>query len=178
MCQTGPPASPPAIFITMKDVHNSSTPEGYHTLTAALVVKDGRAALDFYERALGATVRRRMDGSDDSVMHAELEIGDSCFMVSDEMPEWGNHSPQSLGGTPVSFCVYVADVDAAFARATGAGGKELMPVADQFWGDRVGMFLDPFGHKWSLATRIEEVSDEETNRRGQDWVQENPVEKA
>ena len=162
----------------MKNVHDSSTPDEYTTLTASLVVNDGRAALDFYQRALGATLRKCMDGPDGSVLHAELTVGDSVFMVSDEMPEWGNRSPQSLGGTPVSFCVYVANADEAFARAIGAGGKELMPVADQFWGDRMGMFLDPFGHKWSLAQRIDNVSDAETERRGQEWLQENPAEKA
>ena len=159
----------------MKNIHYPTAPEGYRTLTPALAVKDGAAALDFYQRALDATVRNRMDGPNGSVMHAELVIGDSCFMVSDEFPDLGNHSPQTLGGTPVSFCVYVADADSAFAQALEAGGKELMPLEDQFWGDRVGMFLDPFGHKWSLATRIENVSDEETQRRGQEWVKENSV---
>lgn len=162
----------------MKNIHSSSAPEGYHTLTAALVVKDGRAALDFYQRALGATVRSCMDGPNGGVMHAELNVGDSLFMLSDESPEWGNHSPLSLGGTPVSFCVYVADVDAAFAQAIREGGKETMKLEDYFWGDRMGQFVDPFGHKWSLATRIENVSDAETERRGQEWMKENAGEKA
>lgn len=119
-----------------------------------------------------------MDGPNGSVMHAELTIGDSLFMVSDEAPEWGNQSPQTLGGTPVTFCLYVADVDTAFARAVKEGGKETMPLADQFWGDRMGQIVDPFGHKWSLAQRIENVSDAETERRGQEWVRENAAEKA
>ena len=162
----------------MKDIHDSSTPEGYNTLTPALAVRGGKAAMDFYQRVLGATVKSCMDGPNDTVMHAEMNLGDSRFMLSDEFPEWGTVAPPALGGTPISLHVYVADVDAVFARAIEAGAKELMPLADQFWGDRMGQFLDPFGHKWAVAKRIENVSDEETERRGREWIKENSAEKA
>ncbi len=154
----------------MNNHHNSSTPEGYHTLTPGIAVKGGREALDFYQRALGATVINCMDGPNGSVMHAEMKIGDSRFMVNDEFPDWGVLSPQTLGGTPVNLYLYVADADAAFAQAVREGGKSLREPTTEFWGDRMGQFLDPFGHKWTVATRVEEVSDEETVRRGEEWM--------
>ncbi len=162
----------------MKNNHDSSAPEGYHTLTPSLTVKGGSAAIEFYQRALGATVKDRMDGPDGSLMHAALDIGDSRFMLSDEFPEWGFRSPQSLGGTPVSLYLYVADVDAVFAQAIKEGAKELSAVKDEFWGDRSGQFLDPFGHKWMVSTRVKEVSDEETRRLGEEWIKENSTNKA
>ena len=149
---------------------NNYIPTGYHALTPAIICRDAAAAIDFYQRALGATVRTRMDMPDGKVMHAELQIADSTFMISDEMPQWGSVSPQTLGGTASSLHLYVPDVDAAFAQAIAAGGTEQVPVQDQFWGDRSGYFLDPFGHRWGVATRVEEVSDEETLRRGQEWA--------
>ena len=166
------------IFMNMKNNHNSSTHEGYHSLTPALVIKGAKRALDFYQRALGASVVHSMDGPDGSVMHAEMTVGDSRFMFSDEFPDWGVVSPETLGGTPVSLYLYVADADAAFAQAVREGAKELRPVTTEFWGDRMGQFLDPFGHKWTVATRVENVSDEETRRRGEEWVKENSAETA
>ena len=157
----------------MKNIHESSAPADYGTLTPALAVRGGKAAIDFYQRAFGATVQHCMEGEGGSVMHAEVMVGDSKFMLSDEFPDWGVMSPESLGGTPVSLYLYVADVDAAFAQAIKEGGKELRPVTTEFWGDRMGQFVDPFGHKWTMATRVEEVSDEETQRRGEEWIKEN-----
>ena len=162
----------------MKNTHNNSAPEGYHTLTPTLTIKNAREALDFYQRALGASVVHCMDGPDGSVMHAEMTVGDSRFMFSDEFPEWGVVSPQTLGGTPVNLYLYVADADAAFAQAIREGAKELRPPTTEFWGDRMGQFLDPFGHKWTVATRVENVSDEETVRRGEEWMKENSAEPA
>ena len=138
-------------------------PAGYHTLTPYLVVKDGARALDFYKKAFGATVIVRMDGPGGKIGHAELKVGDSIFMLSDEM--MGNRSPESFGGSPVGIFMYVDDVDAAFKQAVDAGASTEMPPADMFWGDRYGRLTDPFGHKWSLATHIEDVSPEEMKKR-------------
>ncbi len=149
---------------------NNYIPAGYHALTPSIICRDAAAAIDFYQRAFGATIRHRMDMPDGKVMHAELQIADSAFMISDEFPEWGSVSPQTLGGTASTLHLYVPDVDAAFAQAIAAGGTEQVPVQDQFWGDRSGYLLDPSGHRWGLATRKEEVSDEETQRRGQEWA--------
>ncbi len=155
----------------MKNMYEKPVPTGYHSLTPALTVRDGKAAVDFYQRAFGATVRHVMDMPDGKVMHAELQIGDSVVMLSDEFPDWGAMSPLSLGGSGSSLNIYVDDVDAVFAQAVEAGASVVHPVTDQFWGDRMGNLLDPFGHKWSVATRIEEVSPEETARRGEQWAQ-------
>ncbi len=155
----------------MKNMYEKPVPAGYHTLTPALTVRDGKAAVDFYQRAFGATVRHVMDMPDGKVMHAELQIGDSVVMLSDEFPDWGAMSPLSLGGSGSSLNIYVDDVDAVFAQAIEAGASVVHPVTNQFWGDRMGNLLDPFGHKWSVATRIEEVSPEETARRGEQWSQ-------
>lgn len=137
-------------------------PEGYHAITPHLVVRDAGAAIDFYKRAFGATERSRVPGPDGkSIMHAELRIGDSALFLMDESPAWGSNSPLSLGNSPVVIHLFVEDVDAAFARATKAGAKVRMPVADQFWGDRYGMVTDPFGHYWSIATHVEDLSPQE-----------------
>ena len=141
-------------------------PDGYHTLTPYLRVRDGTKAIEFYKRAFGAEEIVRMPGPDGKgVMHAELRIGDSPFMLGDEMKDWGALSPESLGGTGGGIHMYVPDVDAAMARAEAAGGKVTMPVADQFWGDRYGKLKDPFGHEWSLATHKEDPTPEEMDRR-------------
>ena len=166
------------VFTNMKNNHDNSTPEGYHSLTPALVIKGARQALDFYRRALGASVVHCMDGPDGSVMHAEMTVGDSRFMLSDEFPDRGVVSPQTLGGSPVNLYLYVADADAAFAQAVRQGATRLRPVTTEFWGDRMGQFVDPFGHQWTVAPRVEEVSDEETVRRGEEWVKENSAERA
>ncbi|MBI3603088.1 MAG: VOC family protein [Nitrospirae bacterium] len=141
-------------------------PPGYHTLTPMLTVRDVDKAIDFYKRALGADERMRLPGPDGkSIMHAELKIGDSIIMLGEEQPAMGCRGPQNLGGTPVGLYLYVEDADQAFNRAVSAGATVLMPVADMFWGDRCGQFTDPFGHKWSLATHKEDLSQEEIRQR-------------
>jgi uncharacterized glyoxalase superfamily protein PhnB len=141
-------------------------PSGYHTITPMLTVRDADKAIDFYKRALGATERVRFPGPDGkSIMHAELKIGDSIFMLGEEHPQKGCSGPQMLGGTPVSLYLYVEDVDKAFTRAASAGATVTMPVSDMFWGDRGGQFTDPFGHKWFLATHKEDLTPEEIQKR-------------
>ena len=139
-------------------------PQGYHTVTPNLVVQDAAAALDFYRRAFGADETLRMPGPGGKIMHAEFRIGDSVLMLAEEMPDMGNKSPRTLDGSPVSFYVYISDVDAAYKRAIDAGGKEVMPVADMFWGDRAGWLEDPFGHKWALAQHVADLSPEEIQK--------------
>ena len=139
-------------------------PEGYHTVTPYLALKNAAEAIDFYNRALGATERYRFE-HEGKVAHAEIQIGDSVIMLSDEWPEGGHLSPQSLGGTTGSLHIYVDDVDSAFKRAIEAGAKEERAVQDQFYGDRSGTFLDPFGHRWSLATHVEDVSEADLEQR-------------
>ena len=139
-------------------------PDGFHTVTPYLAVRNAAEAIDFYTRALGATERFRFEHGG-NIGHAEIQIGDSVIMLSDEWPEGGHLSPQSLGGTTASLHIYVDDVDSAFRRAIDAGAKEERAVQDQFYGDRSGQFEDPFGHRWSVATRVEDVSPEEMARR-------------
>jgi len=139
---------------------------GYHDITPSLTVRGGAAAIEFYERAFGAKIRHKMDMPDGKVMHSEIAIGDSVVMVNDEFPDWGALAPQSLGGSPVSLNLYVADCDAVFAQAVAAGATVSRPLQDQFWGDRMGWLVDPFGHKWSVATHTEDVPPEEVARRG------------
>jgi PhnB protein len=140
-------------------------PEGYHTVTPYLIVNGGAKAIEFYKRALGATEKLRLEGPDGKIGHAEIEIGDSVVMLADEFPEMGAKSPQSIGGTPVGICLYVENVDARFEQAVKAGAKIERPLQDQFYGDRSGTVIDPFGHKWTIATHIEDVSEEELSRR-------------
>jgi PhnB protein len=142
----------------------SAIPEGYHSVTPYLIVDGAGEAIRFYERAFGATEVLRMPMGD-RIAHAEVKIGDSHIMISDEWPDMGYLGPVKRGGATASLMVYVPDVDAAFARALGAGGTEERPPEDQFWGDRMGTLLDPFGHRWTLATHIEDVSEEEMQRR-------------
>ena len=143
-------------------------PEGYHSISPYLVIKNAAAAIEFYKKAFGAKERGRMPGPDGRIMHAELQMGDSVVMLCDEMPEYGKRSPQTLGGTPVSLFLYVPDVDASFQQAVAAGARSTMPVADMFWGDRFGKLADPFGHEWSIATHKEDLTPEEIERRGRD----------
>jgi PhnB protein len=145
-------------------------PQGYHTLTPYLTVRGGMEALAFYEKAFGATELFRMDGPDGKLMHAEMRLGDSPFMLADEFEEWGNRSPATIGATGSSLMVYVEDVDAIFQRAVEAGAKVVMPVKDQFYGDRTGMVEDPFGHRWSLATHVEDVPPDELERRAKEMM--------
>ncbi|QJW97949.1 VOC family protein [Frigoriglobus tundricola] len=143
----------------------SHIPAGYHTVTPYITVRGGAKAIEFYKAALGAVEIMRFAAPDGTVMHAEIEVGGSRVMLSDEMPAFGNRSPEALGGTSGGLVVFLADVDAAFARAIAAGAKEYKPVADQFYGDRSGTVLDPFGHVWTLTTHIEDVSIDEMHRR-------------
>ena len=139
-------------------------PDGYHTLTPYLTVRDAMRAIEFYKQAFGAKERGVMKGPDGKVMHAELMIGDSIIMLGDEMPEYGALSPQSSGGAGMGLHIYVDGVDAAFDRAVKAGARIDMPVSDQFWGDRYGKLTDPFGHKWSIATHTKDLSVDEMKK--------------
>jgi len=140
-------------------------PDGFYTVTPHLVVKNAGQALEFYKKAFGAEEILRMPGPGGMIMHAEVKIGNSHVMLNDEMPDYGAVGPQTIGGTPVTLHLYVNDVDSFFKRAIQAGAKEEMPVTDMFWGDRYGKLVDPFGHKWSVATHKEDVSPEEMNSR-------------
>lgn len=141
-------------------------PEGFHAVTAHLVVQDAPRALAFYQEAFGAEVlMKAMMPGGEALMHAEFRIGNSMLMLAEENTEWGAISPRTLGGSPVVLHLYVPDVDAAYKRAMEAGCTVLMPPTDMFWGDRYGKVQDPFGHHWSLATHVEDVSPEEVERR-------------
>jgi PhnB protein len=140
-------------------------PDGYHSVTPYLIVKDAARALDFYRTAFGARELMRFMQPDGRVGHAEIQIGDSHVMLADEFPEIGAKSPQTFGGTPVTLMVYVDDVDATVAQAVSAGATLTRPVKDEFYGDRVGGLTDPFGHVWHVATHVEDVSEEEMHRR-------------
>jgi PhnB protein len=133
-------------------------PEGMHTVTPHLVCAGAAQAIDFYKKAFGATETSRMPGPGGKLIHASIRIGDSAVMLVDEMPEWGSLGPKALKGSPVVIHLYVDDVDAFTARAAAAGAKVTMPVADMFWGDRYGQLEDPFGHRWSVATHVRDVS--------------------
>jgi PhnB protein len=140
-------------------------PEGYHTVTAYLAVDDAAGAIEYYKRAFGAKELGRMDGPEGKIAHAELEIGDSRIMLSDPFPQASTRPPKELGGTSASVFMYVEDVDAVVKQAVDAGATVTMDVADQFWGDRFGTITDPFGHVWSIATHVEDVSQEDMAER-------------
>jgi PhnB protein len=142
-------------------------PDGYHTVTPYLTVNDGTAALDFYRRAFSAVELMRMPTPDGKIAHAEIRIGDSPVMLSDEFPDMGARSPKSVGGTSSFLMLYVENVDAVAEQATAAGAKLVRPVEDQFYGDRSGMVEDPFGHRWAIATHVEDVPPDELARRAQ-----------
>ncbi len=152
----------------------NAIPDGYHTVTPGLTVRDGAKAIAFYQRAFGAQQVFRMDRPDGRLMHAELKIGNSIMMLGEENPQWGCHSPESLKDTPVSFYLYVADADAAFAQAVAAGAKAVKPVSDMFWGDRQGEVSDPFGHRWSLATHKEDLTPQQIEQRSQEFFASLP----
>jgi PhnB protein len=139
-------------------------PQGMHSVTPHLICAGAAKAIEFYKAAFGATEQARLPGPDGRLMHASVKIGDSQVMLVDEMPEWGALGPKSLKGSPVTIHLYVDDVDAVVARAVSAGAKVTMPVADQFWGDRYGKLEDPFGHHWSVATHVRDVSMEEAQK--------------
>lgn len=145
----------------------NAVPEGFHTVTPHLIVRDAERAIAFYEKVFGAKLLAPISkGQDGKVIHASFKIGDSVVMLSDEFPNFGSHSPLALKGSPVVIHVYVENVDALFARAVDAGSKITMPLGNQFWGDRYGQVEDPFGHRWSLGQHIENVTHEESERRG------------
>ena len=145
----------------------SPVPEGYTTATPYLIVKGAAAAIDFYKTAFGATEVMRFPAPDGSIAPAEIQIGNSRSMLADEHPERGYRSPQSLGGSASGIMLYVESVDQTFDRALKAGATSREPVKDQFYGDRSGTLTDPFGHWWTVATHVEDVSEEEMQRRMQ-----------
>lgn len=140
-------------------------PRGFPQVTPYLCVDDANAALEFYTRVLGATERMRMPMQSGKIAHAEIAVGESVIMLSDEAPEMGVRSPKSIGGSPVLLYVYVQDVDRVFSDAVQSGATTLSSVENKFYGDRSGEFEDPFGHRWSIATHVEDVSEEEMSRR-------------
>ena len=142
-------------------------PEGYRSVNVILTVDDAAKAIDFYKRAFGAEEISRLPMGD-KIGHAELRIGDTQIMLNDEFPERDNIGPKARGGSSTGFIIYTEDVDSAFRKAIEAGGTETMPVENQFWGDRMGSLTDPFGHKWSIATHVEDVPAEEFPARMQE----------
>jgi PhnB protein len=140
-------------------------PEGYHSVTPYLCAKGAAQAIEFYKKALSATERMRITQPDGRVGHAEIQIGDSVIMLSDEFPEMGVRSPETLGGSPMSIHLYVEDSDAMFKQAVAAGATVKRPVEDQFYGDRLGGIVDPFGHTWWISTHKEDLSPEEIEKR-------------
>jgi PhnB protein len=145
----------------MSNTAVNAIPKGFHTLASYLVCKNAKDAIGFYQQALGATEEFRLDGPGDSVVHACLRVGDSPLMLTDECPQMGAFSPLHFGGSPVTLHLSVADADAAFKRALDAGATAVMPVTEMFWGARYGVFKDPFGHSWSVATQVRELQPEE-----------------
>ena len=140
-------------------------PDGYPAVTPYLIVQGAVRAIEFYKGAFGATERLRMDMPGGKIGHAELELGGSLIMLADEVAEMNIRAPGAFGGSPVSLHLYVEDVDAAFNRAIGLGAKAVRPLQNQFYGDRSGMLLDPFGHTWNIASHVEDVAPEEIARR-------------
>jgi len=153
-------------------------PDGYHSITPFLTVRDAARAIEFYKQAFGALERGVMKAPDGKVMHAELMIGNSIIMLSDEFPEYGALSPQSIGGSGMGLHIYLDGVDAAFDRALKAGAQVEMPVMDQFWGDRYGKLKDPFGHKWSIGTHVKDLSMDEMKRGMDEAMAKMPMPKS
>lgn len=149
-------------------------PEGMHSVTPHLVCAGAAQAIEFYKQAFGATELARLPGPQGRIMHAAVRIGDSTVMLADEMPEWGSLGPKSLKGSPVTIHLYVPDADAFVARAAKAGAKVTMPVAEQFWGDRYGKVEDPFGHHWSVATHVRDVTGDEMKQAMQKMAAGQP----
>ncbi len=149
-------------------------PDGYHTATPYLVVQGAKEAIKFYQDAFGARELLRLEQGD-KIMHAEVKIGDSPIMLADEMPEMGYRGPKAFGGTPVSLMLYVTDVDRVYAQAVAAGAQAVRPVQDEFYGDRCGKLIDPFGHCWMVATHKEDLSPEEIDRRFKALGTEQPA---
>jgi len=149
-------------------------PDGYHTLTPYMTVHDAARAIDFYKKAFAAVAKGVMKGPDGKIMHAELRIGDSLFMLANEFPHFGSFSPKSVGGSSMGLHIYVEDVNSSFDRAIGAGATVEMPVADIFWGDRYGKLVDPFGHKWFIATHTRAMSMEEIDEAQEEFMKQFP----
>ena len=145
------------------------TPQGYHSLTPSMIVDNAAQAIDFYQKAFDAKELYRLPMGD-RIAHAELQIGDSRFMLSDEFKDWDALSPKTRGGSTGSMLIYVPNADAAIDKAVKAGAKVVQPAEDQFWGDRMGTVVDPFGHKWMLGTHIEDVPPDEMEKRGKQWL--------
>lgn len=153
-------------------MNTSHLPDGYHSVTPSLSIRGAAEALEFYKKAFGAEELYRLPGSGGKIMHAEFKIGNSVIMMGEEAPEYQSLSPLHLGGCPSTLHLYVPDVDAAMEKAEKAGAKETMPTADQFWGDRMGGLVDPYGYKWTLATRKETLSPQEIEKRFATWMKE------
>ena len=143
-------------------------PAGMHTVTPHLICAGAADAIEFYKKAFGAVELCRIPGGEGKVMHASIRIGDSVVMLNDEAPQWCAFGPKSLKGSPVTIHLYVEDADAAFAQAVEAGAKVTMPLEDAFWGDRYGKVEDPFGHQWSIATHVRDVTPEEMQKAMQE----------
>ena len=139
-------------------------PQGMHTVTPHLVVRGAAKAIDFYKKAFDAKEASRLPGPNGTIMHAEIQIGDSHVMLMDESPEWKSVAPPTLKGSPVTIHLYVPDADKTFQTALKAGGKAVMPLSDMFWGDRYGVLEDPFGHSWAIATHTRDVSPQEMQK--------------
>ena len=145
-------------------------PAGCNSVNVYLIVKDGQAAIDFYTKAFDATGGMCMPGPDGKgIMHAELQIGNSTIMLSEENPQWGTKSAETMGGSPASLHIYIPDVDKAFQQAIDAGCTVCAPLMDTFWGDRYGKLTDPFGYQWGMATHVEDVPVEDMSQRAQTW---------
>jgi PhnB protein len=142
-------------------------PEGFHTATPSLVVKNAAQAIEFYKKVFGAEERMQMPGPDGKIIHAEIKIGDSIIFLSDEIPTMGGKSPQTLGAYTGGVYLYVPNVDEIHRRAVEGGAKSAGPVSDMFWGDRVGHFVDPFGHAWSVSTHVADLSEAEMEKGAQ-----------
>ncbi|MBG7618742.1 VOC family protein [Herbaspirillum sp. AP02] len=164
------PTPPDAATLPQSSPSACALPAGYHSVTPYLIVQASAEAIAFYARAFGAVEVMRLDGPHGKVWHAEIQIGDARVMLADEHPELGFLSPQTLGGAGVSLLVYVADVDAVFSQAMAAGAVQLRPVQNQFYGDRSGTLRDPFGHVWSIATHVEDLSTEEICARSRELL--------
>ncbi len=143
----------------------SPIPQGFHSITPSLTVKGAAEALDFYQKAFNAVVNNRYEGPDGLIVHCQFTVGNSPVFMSEEAPEWGALSPKTIGGCPSLLMIYTENCDALFQQAIEAGAEELQPVMDQFWGDRSGLLIDPFGYRWTIATHKEELSEAEMNER-------------
>lgn len=148
----------------------NTPPKGYHTVTPAIVVRNAPDAIEFYKRAFGAEEVSRMEGPGGSILHAEIRFGDSVVMLGEEHEQWGTKSPLSTNGNHSSLHLYVDNADAAFDRAIKAGASVSYPLEDAFWGDRYGKVRDPFGHEWGIAHRVKEMTPEEMQKAGEEWM--------